>query len=489
LSDPGQLLVVVVDDARREDLSRHLSEAGHALESASDAEAALEAIERMAPDVAVFERACCGERFEHLQAARARMPRGSLLVLSGSGSVHDVVDAIQNGADHCLAAEASAEAIAVMLERALEKSVLARREAEVRTRVQERLDRGNFERIVGAHPLMQRMLNKVFQAAQSRATVLILGETGTGKELIAAAIHNNSKRASGPFVRLNCAALAESVLESELFGHEKGAFTGAAARRKGRFEQAHGGSLFLDEVSEMPSSVQVKLLRFLQEREFERVGGEETVQVDVRVIAASNRDLKALVDDGGFREDLYYRLNVVRLDVPPLRARPSDIALLADHFMAHFAAENDKEIHGVAPGARDALLAHPWPGNVRELQNVMEQAVVLCEGSEIVVDDLPISSSGDSPEPVRLMIPGVTLAELERYAIMKTLESVGGSPSRAAEILGVSRRTIQYRLSEWGLTARGMRVRGDDADGPPSEPSSYDGPADDTPTPTPSVPD
>lgn len=306
------------------------------------------------------------------------------------------------------------------------------------------------EGIVGAHPSMQRLFKRTLQAAKSRSTVLIQGETGTGKELIARAIHEQSGRRGGPLVRLNCAALAESVLESELFGHEKGAFTGAVAQRRGRFEHADGGTLVLDELSEMPLSVQVKLLRFLQEREFERVGGNETIAVNVRVVAATNRDLRAAVDDGAFREDLYFRLKVVVLDVPPLRARPSDIPLLAEHFLRLYAEENGKELQGFTRRAKEALLAYPWPGNVRELQHAIEQAVVLCEDELISTEDLPIEPPDHDVEPLRLMVPGVTLAEVERYTIMKTLEAVGGSPTKAAQILGVSKRTIHYRLREWG---------------------------------------
>ena len=314
-----------------------------------------------------------------------------------------------------------------------------------------------LDHIVGAHPAMQRTFNRMLQAAKSRSTILIQGETGTGKELIARAIHEHSLRHDGPLVRLNCAALAESVLESELFVHENGALTGAATRRHGRFEQADGGTLFLDELSEMPLSVQVKLLRFLQEREFERVGGNQTITVNVRVVAATNRDLRVLVDDGKFREDLYFRLKVVVLEVPPLRARPSDIPLLADHFLRLYAEENGKHVHGFTPRAREALMGYPWPGNVRELQHAIEQAVVLCEEDLISTEDLPIEPPDREVEPLSLMVPGVTLAEVERYTIMKTLEAVGGSPTRAAKILGVSKRTIQYRLQEWGVTKRGQQ--------------------------------
>jgi DNA-binding NtrC family response regulator len=319
------------------------------------------------------------------------------------------------------------------------------------------------EGIVGAHPSMQQLFKRMLQAAPSRSTVLVQGETGTGKELIAKAIHDHSTRREGPLVRLNCAALAETVLESELFGHERGAFTGAVARRHGRFEQADGGTLFLDELNEMPLSLQVKLLRFLQEREFERVGGNETITVNVRIVAASNRDLRGLVDDGRFREDLYFRLKVVVLEVPPLRARPSDVPLLADHFLRIYADENGKELHGFTRRAKEALLAYPWPGNVRELQHAIEQAVVLCEGDLIDTDDLPIEPTEREVDPLSLMIPGVTLAEVERYTIMKTLEAVGGSPGKAAQILGISKRTVQYRLREWGIAPRGRQADSDDS--------------------------
>ncbi|MFM2421078.1 MAG: hypothetical protein RL385_5801, partial [Pseudomonadota bacterium] len=305
--------------------------------------------------------------------------------------------------------------------------------------------------IIGEHPAMQRLIKTIAQVAPSRATALIHGESGTGKELIAAAIHQNSPRKNRPFVRLNCAALAESLLESELFGHEKGSFTGATGRREGRFKQADGGTLFLDEVSEIPLSVQVKLLRFLQERQFERVGGNETLTVDVRIVAATNRDLKERVKAGAFREDLYYRLNVVQLDVPPLRVRKSDIPLLANHFLRRFAAENQVEIRGFTDDGLRALLAYPWPGNVRELENAIERAVVMCTGPLIDAEHLP-ARSGDSAQDMGLLVPGVTMQELERMAILQTLEAVSGSTARAAELLGISRRKIQYRLKEWGMT-------------------------------------
>lgn len=305
---------------------------------------------------------------------------------------------------------------------------------------------------------MQDLLKRVAYVATTRATVLIQGESGTGKELIAAAIHRNSKRREQPYVRLNCASLAESVLESELFGHEKGAFTGATTRREGRFKLADGGTLLLDEISEIPASIQVKLLRFLQEREFERVGGNESLHVDVRVLAAANRDLKKLVHEGRFREDLYYRLAVVRLDVPPLRARPSDIIPLARRFLKQAARENEVDVTGFTPAAERALMNYGWPGNVRELQNAVEHAVILAESELVDAQQLPIQTA-ETTSRWPLAIPGVTLAELERYAITETLKAVSGSPAKAAKLLGVSRRTIQYRMREYGLSAAGEAAR------------------------------
>ncbi|HEY6878111.1 MAG TPA: sigma-54 dependent transcriptional regulator, partial [Polyangiales bacterium] len=279
------------------------------------------------------------------------------------------------------------------------------------------------------------------------------------------AIHQNSPRAKAPFVRLNCAALAESLLESELFGPERGAFTGALTRREGRFKQAHGGTLFLDEVSEIPMGIQVKLLRFLQERQFERVGGNETLSVDVRIVAATNRDLRERIKEGTFREDLFYRLNVVQLDVPPLRVRRSDIPLLAHYFLRRIAEENGRDIRGFTDEAMRSLLSYPWLGNVRELENAIERAVVLCTDEMIGAELLPgHSASPDQPQKVELplLIPGITLAELERLAILQTLESVHGNTAKTAEMLGVSRRKIQYRLKEWGMAEGSEEAQADD---------------------------
>ena len=455
LEPSGRVLVIDPRSLLPRDVEASLADRGYLVESAADEVAALALVEQSVPDVVLVALDLPeGDGFDFLERARTLLPTASFVAVAESGSTDTLVQALQRGADRCLTLPIRPDALRLIIDRSMEKPFHAKEAIEARADAAGALASVGMDPIVGAHPAMQRTFKRLLQAARSRATVLIQGETGTGKELIAKAIHDHSLRSHGPLVRLNCAALAESVLESELFGHEKGAFTGALARRKGRFEQADGGTLFLDELSEMPPAVQVKLLRFLQEREFERVGGNQTLKVDVRVVAATNRDLASLVSDGTFREDLFYRLKVVVLDVPPLRARPSDISLLAEHFLRHYAKENGKVVTGLAADALEALLDYPWPGNVRELQHAIEQAVILSETQEIGLDDLPIAPPTPEFEPIKLLVPGVTLAEVERYAILKTLEAVNGSTSKAAAILGISRRTIQYRLHEWGLATK-----------------------------------
>ena len=442
----ARVLVLTRDVERWADHRRALEERGHVVRFDDEGMDTVHAI--------VADVASGAEVWDELATRRAAHPTAIVVAVTAPNQPDEVVRALEAGAEHCIPRPARSQALAVVVERVANRAQPPSPPAGIEV---------GFHGMVGNHPSIQQLIKRVRQvAAAGRATVLLTGESGTGKELLAAAIHRESKRAAGPFVRLNCASLAPTVLESELFGHEKGAFTGAIGRREGRFKLADGGTLFLDEISEAPNEVQVKLLRFLQEREFERVGSNETVRVDVRVIAATNRRLESLVEDGKFREDLFYRLAVVRLDVPPLRARPSDVPLLADLFLRRYADENDKPIDGFTEAARWGLLSHPWPGNVRELQNAIEQAVILTEESRIDIDDLPLGESPPAAEAIRLMIPGVTMAELERFAILKTLEAVGGSKSRAAEVLGISRRTIQYRLKEWGLT--GSKPDDDDLD-------------------------
>jgi DNA-binding NtrC family response regulator len=406
------------------------------------------------------------EAAEFLERGRRSHPSSCFLALGETPASLGAAEPVANGASPGDGHDGTD--LLPLVERALERSRKEREALRFKNRADAILSQARFDEIIGSHPSMQNLLKKVAQVAKTRANVLILGESGTGKELIAASLHQNSKRHAARFIKLNCAALSESVLESELFGHEKGAFTGAVSRREGRFEQANGGTLFLDEISEVPPAVQIKLLRFLQEREFERVGGNETLKVDVRIVAATNKDLMHLVNQGRFREDLYYRLNVVRIVVPPLRARHSDVLRLAEHFLRRAAAENEVEVLGFTDAAKTLMTNYPWPGNVRELQNTVEQAVVLTETGWVDADDLPIRAEPKTVEPpLKLVIPGATLAEIERYAITETLKAVGGSTTRAAEVLGISRRTVQYRVREWGLSTTSQNDA--DSDMPPTD--------------------
>ena len=449
-AEKGRVLVVDDEPNARSALAELLRDEGYVTELAADGYRALSLLESFDPDVVLTDlKMPVLDGLGLLERGRPLVPHACFVVMTAFGSIDTAVQAIQRGAENYLTKPLDLDAVTALVGRACEKAQLSKEASELRKRVAERFDIG---KILGEHPAMQRLLKTVAQVAPSRATVLIFGESGTGKELIASAIHQNSPRKSAPFVRLNCAALAESLLESELFGHEKGSFTGALTRREGRFKQAHGGTLFLDEVSEIPPSVQVKLLRFLQERQFERVGGNETLTVDVRIVAATNRDLRERMESGAFREDLYYRLNVVQLDVPPLRVRKSDVPLLAHHFLRRFAEENGRDdLVGFTDDAMHNLLAYPWPGNVRELENAIERAVVLCQGRHVGADLLP-GGAGIVSKDLPLLVPGISLAELERMAILQTLEAVSGSTAKAAELLGISRRKIQYRLKEWGMS-------------------------------------
>ncbi len=445
----GRVLIVDDEANARTALAELLDDAGYSVSTAADGRTALLQMEQVDPDVVLTDLKMPGmDGLSLIERGRPMSPHTTFIVMTAFATIDTAVQAIKLGAESYLTKPLELDAVMAIVDRSLERTRLSREAAQLRDRFDDRFQLGN---ILGEHPSMQRLMKNIAQVARSRATVLIHGETGTGKELIAAAIHQNSKRKDKPFVKLNCASLSETLLESELFGHERGAFTGAMTRREGRFKQADGGTLFLDEVSEIPASVQIKLLRFLQEREFERVGGNETLKVDVRVVAATNRNLKQRVDEGRFREDLYYRLKVVQLDVPPLRVRRSDIPLLAHAFLRKYAHENDKPVRGLSEDALQHLMIYPWPGNVRELENAIERAVVMCEGDSIKRDDLPTSAHGDLQNgSVMALIPGITMSELERVAILRTLDAVDGSTARAAEILGISQRKIQYRVKEWG---------------------------------------
>jgi DNA-binding NtrC family response regulator len=458
----GRILIVDDESNARGALNEILREEGYATETAADGFKALGKLDEFTPDVILTDLKMPGlDGIAFMEKARSASPGAVFVVMTAFGTISSAVEAMKKGAENYLLKPLDPEALGAIVERAMEKARLMQEAQRLRERLRER---NAFSHIVSSDPKMQAVLELVAQVGPSKASILICGESGTGKELIAEAIHQASPRAKAPMVRLHCAALSESLLESELFGHERGAFTGAIARREGRFRQADGGTLFLDEIAEISPSVQVKLLRFLQERTFERVGGNETLKVDVRVIAATNRDLGAEIKKGSFREDLFYRLNVVTVELPPLRERRADIPALASFFLRRYSAENGKSIETFSNDALEALLQYQWPGNVRELENVVERAVVLCDAARVEKRHLPASVVPSDLRDTPPAIPGSTIADLERYAILKTLEACGGSTSKAATVLGVSPRKIQYKLHEYvspplsgGATIQGDR--------------------------------
>lgn len=443
----GRILIVDDEANARSALSEILHDEGYTTETAADGFKALGKLEDFAPDVVLTDLKMPGlDGLELMEKVRAIAPDAVVVVMTAFGSIPSAVSAVKRGAENYLAKPLDFDALSAVVERAMEKARLLQETRRLRDKLRER---NAFRHIVAKDPQSQSVLDLVEQIGPSKSSVLIYGESGTGKELFAEAITAASPRAGKPFIRLHCAALTESLLESELFGHERGAFTGAVARREGRFKQADGGTLFLDEIGEIPLGTQVKLLRVLQERSFERVGGNETVKVDVRILAATHRDLLAEIQKGTFREDLFYRLNVITLEVPPLRKRPLDILPLALFFLQKYAAENGKEIAGFSEEAQAALCQYEWPGNVRELENAIERAVVLCDASEVAKKHLPVSIVPATNAEALPVIPGSTIDQLERYAILRTLEACGGSTSKAALVLGMSTRKIQYKLHEY----------------------------------------
>ena len=443
--------ILVVDDepAQRELVSGFLARHGFEVTTARDGAEALERFRREPVDLILTDQKMPGlSGLELTQAARAVNPEVAVVVMTAYGTIEHAVAAIKAGATDYLTKPLNLDELLHRLGQVRDHQRLLGENRELRAALQER---HRVEGILGDSGRMQEVLSLVRRVAASDATVLIRGESGTGKELIAKAIHYASRRAEGPLVRVNCAALPETLLESELFGHEKGAFTGAQATRRGRFELAHGGSLFLDEIGDLPPHLQVKLLRVLQEREIERVGSSRPIPVDVRLLAATHRDLEALVKAGGFREDLYYRINVVTLVVPPLRERREDIPLLLDHFLSKFARENGKTIRGLTREARDTLLHYDYPGNVRELENLMERAVVLTRDEVIGRADLPLSVRETEPESGEATGLPAAVEGLERRMIRDALARADGVQTRAAELLGISERVLRYKLRKYGL--------------------------------------
>ena len=446
-----KLTVLVADDEKniREGLREALMLDGYDVLLAADGKEALDTVNRGDVDLLITDLKMprlSGE--ELLKSVASQFPTVPVIILTGHGTIESAVQAMHDGAYDFLTKPVNLDRLSLLVKRAV-----ASRELAVQNRaMQEELERrSGFASIIGKSAEMKQVFDIVRQVAPSRSSVLITGESGSGKEMIAEALHYNSPRKDKSFIKLHCAALTESLLESELFGHEKGAFTGAIARKRGRFELAHLGTLFLDEIGEINQNVQIKLLRVLEEKKFERVGGEETIEVDVRLIAATNRDLKDAIAKGSFREDLYYRLNVVNIHIPPLRERKEDIPLLVAAFLREFSQENGKQIDGIDPKARLALYNYSWPGNVRQLRNSVESAVVLSKGSTLTLEDFPPNIRGDTgADSLRLSL-GTSLAEMEKEVIRSTLAREGGNKSRTAEILGIGRKTLHRKIEEYGL--------------------------------------
>ncbi len=443
--------ILVVDDeaTQRELVSGYLKKHGYEVVTAADGERALELFRREPVELILTDQRMPNfSGLELLKAARAINPEIYVIVMTAYGNVGSAVEAMQAGAADYLTKPLQLEELLHKVERVCERHRLYVENRELREELQER---HRIEGIIGDSGQMLEVTSLVRRVAPSEATVLIRGESGTGKELIAKAIHYASPRAAKPLIRLNCAALPENLLESELFGHEKGSFTGAVATRKGRFESADGGTLFLDEIGDLPLHLQAKLLRVLQEKEFERVGSSHPLKVDVRVLSATHRDLERLMKSGQFREDLYYRLNVVTIVLPPLRERRQDLPALMDHFLRRFAAKNGKTIRGFSHEAREALLRYDYPGNVRELENLIERAVVLTRDDVIDRSDLPLTLEESEARDDKETHLIAAVEGLERRMIKDALACAGGIQTRAAELLGITERALRYKLAKYGL--------------------------------------
>ena len=444
------VLVAEDDAAIREGIAVALRQDQFEVRGAANGHDALRAFLDEPADVVVADVKMPGlDGVSLLEHVRAAQPETIFIIVTAFGSIDAAVEAIKKGAYDYLTKPIHVDRLSLLIGKALRARDLGRENQELRRQLGER---SSFRNIVARSPRTLALLGVVEQVAATDATVLVRGESGTGKELLAQALHYAGKRAAGPFVGISCAALPETLLEDELFGHERGAFTGADRRRAGRFEQAHGGTLFLDEIGDVSPATQAKLLRVLEERSFQRVGGTETVRVDVRLIAATNKDLEELVARGGFRSDLYYRIKVVSLHVPALRERAEDIPLLVNHFLGLFSERHGKAIKGVDASAMRSLTAYPWPGNVRELRNCVEEMVVLAREDVLTERDLPAPIAGfDVSRHAFTVQAGTPLSEVERKTILHTLHLVAGNKRKAAELLGIAVATLYRKMEEYGL--------------------------------------
>ena len=444
--------ILIVDDERGllEMLEIVLTRSGYEVLTSDTEEGGLALFKEKHPDLALLDLRLGGiGGLEVLKQFKQIDPLVPVIVITAYSTWDNAVEAMRKGAyDYIQKGSADPSEIELVVERALKYQDTARENKRLRSELQ---DKYSFNNMIGKAHSMEQVFDLIDTVADSRATVLVTGESGTGKELVARALHYNSARRTAPFIRLNCAALPKDLMESELFGHEKGAFTGAIKQTRGRFEMADGGTLLLDEISEIDPSLQAKLLRVLQEREFERIGSTQTIKVDVRIVATTNRDLQKEVEAGNFREDLYYRLNVIEMGLPPLRERKEDIPALVQNFVAKYNDENGKSVEGVADDALDALMQYDWPGNIRELENYTERAVVVAQGQALKPGDYPQRlTSGPQGRDDGGIHVGMTVHEMERRLIMKTLESCEGNRTEAASKLAISTRTLRNKLHEYG---------------------------------------
>jgi len=448
--------ILIVDDEKniREGLGRSLEMDGYNILLAGDGKEGLSLVNKKEIDLVISDLKMpemSGE--ELLRNLSSSNPNIPVIILTGHGTIKSAVDAMRDGAFDFLTKPVNLDRMSLLVKRALSNRQLVLKHRELQNEIDKLSKKNKFSSIIGKSAPMRKVLDIVEQVADTKASVLITGESGVGKELIAEALHNLSPRKDKRMVEVHCAALAESLLESELFGHEKGAFTGAVSLKRGRFEVSDGGTIFLDEIGEISGQVQIKLLRVLQEKKFERVGGEDTLEVDIRIISATNKDLKEETEKGNFREDLFYRLNVVNIHVPPLRERKEDIELLSAAFLKEFSEENGKNITGIDQKARLALHNYNWPGNIRELRNCLESAVVMCKGNVITIDDMP-PSIGSNTDDDSIKIPiGISMELAEKEIIKATLFHENGNKTRTAEILGIGRKTLHRKINEYGLNS------------------------------------
>lgn len=446
--------ILICDDEKniRNGLAMAMELEGYESVQASDGQEAWEKINKMGVDLVITDlrmpKMSGEDLLKKISGAYPRMP---VIILTGHGTIETAVEAMRGGAVDFFTKPVDLDRLSLVVKKALSDTDLYAEHERLKEEVEQLRARNRYDRIIGKSQKMVELMDTVSQVAPTKASVLITGESGVGKELVADAIHELSNRSKGPFIKVHCAALTASLLESELFGHEKGSFTGAVKEKKGRFELADGGTIFLDEIGEIDAPTQVKLLRVLQEKQFERVGGEKSIIVDVRIVCATNRDLPKEIEKGNFREDLYYRLNVVHLEVPPLRERKDDIPLLMTSFLQLFNQENGRSIEAFSNQAKRAILSYEWPGNIRELRNCIESAVVLARTTIIDIEDLPVHiGKAQNTSSVSLEV-GITLAEAEKQLIISTLASCAGNKTKAAEVLGIGRKTLHRKLQEYHI--------------------------------------